>query len=93
MKFITTLELDSGCFLYMVEAYIEPITETNLHWYIGSIGDLVRVSDEIAFSLFSLRQTKNNDPLREDFNSVEWKSECVARYENWIDFHAIGKDN
>ena len=88
MKIITTLELDPGCFLFMTEAK-ELENGTNLQWYIGSAEDLrrvlVRVPEGIALSLFSLRQTKNNDPLREDFDSDDWKSQCVSRYNRWID--------
>ena len=88
MKIITKMELDPGCFLYMTDRALE--REPDLWWYIGSTEDLVRVSDDIALSLFSLRQTKNNDPLRTDFDSDDWKTECVARYERWIDHHAGG---
>ena len=89
MKIITKIELDPGCFLYMTESDTFE-NGTDLWWYIGSdedrpIHDFVRVSDDIALSLFSLRQTKNCDPLREDFDSDDWKTECVARYERWID--------
>ena len=88
MKLISTQELDPGCFLFMAEAK-EFENGTDLQWYIGSIEDLrrvlVRVPEGIALSLFSLRQTKNNDPLREDFDSDDWKAQCVKRYEQWID--------
>ena len=88
MKLISTQELDPGCFLFMAEAK-ELENGTNLQWYIGSAEDLRRVlvpvNEGIALSLFSLRQTKNNDPLREDFDSDEWKALCLKRYERWID--------
>ena len=87
MKIITTLELDPGCFLYMTESDTFD-HDGDLWWFIGS--DFVRVSDDIALSLFSLRQTKNNDPLREDFDSDDWKAECVARFERWIDYACMG---
>ncbi len=86
MKIITKMELDRGCFLYMTESDTFE-NGTDLWWYIGPDDGLIRVSDDIALSLFSLRQTKNNDPLREDFDSEDWKSECEARYERWIDLH------
>jgi hypothetical protein len=89
MKIITAQELDPGCFLYMTEAE-EFENGAGIHWYIGSTEDLVRVSDDIALSLFSLRQTKNNDPLRTDFDSDDWKTECVERYERWIDYACMG---
>jgi len=89
MKIITAQELDPGCFLYMTESETFE-NGTDLWWYIGSTEDLVRVSDDIALSLFSLRQTKNNDPLREDFDSDDWKTECVARFERWIDYACMG---
>jgi len=93
MKIITKIELDPGCFLYMTESDTFE-NGTDLWWYIGSAEDrrpsgrgrdFVRVSDDIALSLFSLRLTKGCDPLREDFDSEDWKTECVARYERWID--------
>jgi len=90
MNIITAMELDAGCFLYMIESDTFE-NGTDLWWYIGSLSadgsdeDLARVSDDIALSLFSLRQTKGCDPLREDFDSEDWKTECVARYERWID--------
>ena len=90
MKIITKLELDPGCFLYMTESDTFE-NGTDLWWYIGSGEDLSRVSDDIALSLFSLRQTKNCDPLREDFDSDDWKSECDARYERWIEHHLDGR--
>ena len=85
MKIITAQELDPGCFLYMTEAE-EFENGSDLHWLVGNPEDFVRVSDDIALSLFSLRQTKNNDPLRTDFDSDDWKTECVARFERWIDY-------
>ena len=89
MKIITSQELDPGCFLYMPESETFE-NGTDLWWYIGRrhrhlAEDFVRVSDDIALSLFSLRQTKNNDPLRTDFDSDDWKAECVERFERWID--------
>jgi hypothetical protein len=89
MKIITAQELDPGCFLYMTEAE-EFENGAGIHWYIGSTEDLVRVSDDIALSLFSLRQTKNNDPLRTDFDSDDWKTECMERFERWIDNACMG---
>ena len=89
MKIITKIELDPGCFLYMTESDTFE-NGPHLWWYIGSSWSVVRVSDDIALSLFSLRQTKNNDPLRTDFDSDDWKAECVERYERWIDHHAGG---
>ena len=91
MKIITTLELDPGCFLYMTESDTFE-NGTDLWWFIGSKGEAktVRVSDDIALSLFSLRQTKPADPLREDFYSDDWKAECVARYERWFDYACMG---
>ena len=94
MKIITKMELDPGCFLYMVESETFE-NGTDLWWYSGlyeryrlmegGFDETIRVSGDIALSLFSLRQTKNCDPLREDFDSDDWKTECVARYERWID--------
>ena len=84
------MQLDPGCFLYMTESDTFE-NGTDVWWYIGGDvdptypGESVRVSDDIALSLFSLRLTKGCDPLREDFDSEDWKTECVARYERWID--------
>ena len=97
MKIITKMELDPGCFLYMTESDTFE-NGTDLWWYIGSDedrpivtrNDFVRVSDDIALSIFSLRQTKNNDPLRTDFDSDDWKTECVERFERWIDTNVGG---
>jgi len=95
MKIITKMELDPECFLYMTESDTFE-NGTDLWWYIGSAEDrrpsgrgrdFVRVSDDIALSLFSLRQTKDTSVAGycKDFDSDDWKTECVARYEQWID--------
>ena len=94
MKIITTQELDPGCFLYMTESDTFE-NGTDLWWYIGGEDrpidvHAVRVSDDIALSIFSLRQTKNNDPLRTDFDSDDWKTECMERFERWIDINVGG---